>query len=170
MIYKHTWQGFTLIELLVVVLVIGILIAIVLPQYQVAVAKTRVIEALVILDALAKAEEVFYLENGEYTNDISELPIDISLLQKGSWATGNHNRPSQYVCNCFEKRSCRCGAANVQLPQLEFYLMHGINSGARSNRTCIVAYPANAIATKVCKSFSSENPTSSNVADTYYMR
>jgi len=69
--------GFTLIELLVVVLIIGILAAIALPQYQKAVDKSRVAEAVSLLDSLGKAEEIFYMGNGSYTQNMDDL--DISL-------------------------------------------------------------------------------------------
>ncbi len=53
-------KGFTLIELLVVVLIIGVLTAIALPQYEGSMEKTRVAEALVMLKAIADAEQRYW--------------------------------------------------------------------------------------------------------------
>lgn len=68
--------GFTLIELLVVVLIIGILSAVALPQYTVAVEKSRAMTLTSTLSAIAKAQEVFYLANGSYTSDLYALDIE----------------------------------------------------------------------------------------------
>ncbi len=71
-------HAFTLIELLGAVLVISILSAIALPQYQAAVDKTKVMGALQLARSVKMAEEAYYLANGTYATNQEELDLSFS--------------------------------------------------------------------------------------------
>ena len=71
-------SGFTLIELLVVVLIIGILSAVALPQYNAAVEKSRLVRMMPNVKTVKNALEVYRLANGEYPPDrVSDLDVTI---------------------------------------------------------------------------------------------
>ncbi|WP_428049743.1 type IV pilin protein [Candidatus Avelusimicrobium caledoniensis] len=84
-------QAFTLIELLVVVLIIGILAAVALPQYQKAVEKSRMSEAMALLRTIADAHQVFFLTNGRYATHAEMDLLDIEI--PGETTSGTHGRP-----------------------------------------------------------------------------
>ena len=65
-------------ELLVVVLIIGILAAVALPQYQRVVVKARVAKYIPLINALGQAQNVYYLANADYASDpAKELDVMI---------------------------------------------------------------------------------------------
>ncbi len=105
--YKKIKNGFSLIELLVVVLIIGILSAILLPQYERVIAKTRLATAKSKARSLYDAVGRYYLANGKYTANLADLDIEVgevdpnspskTITQNGTYCYINPN----HSCGCF---------------------------------------------------------------------
>ncbi len=68
-------KGFTLIELLIVVLIIGVLAAIAVPQYQKAVLKSRFSSLMPTTQAIRDGQEAYYLNNSKYADEIAKLDV-----------------------------------------------------------------------------------------------
>jgi prepilin-type N-terminal cleavage/methylation domain-containing protein len=89
-------KGFTLIELLVVVLIIGILAAIALPQYNKATERARISEAVINLKAIAEANKIYFLINGSYAQSISDIDITIPGGKVAGSGGGDYRIESKY--------------------------------------------------------------------------
>ncbi len=84
---KTSKLGFTLIELLVVVLIIGILAAVAVPQYQLAVEKSKAASIISLLKNIYNAQQVYYLANQEYATRYDVL--DIQIPSGGEYSLNN---------------------------------------------------------------------------------
>ena len=158
-------KAFTLIELLVVVLIIGILAAVALAQYKIAVAKARMTQLLTLADATRKAEEAYYMANGQYTTDWELLDIDF---------TGTKSGPSLTLRNGI-LLWLRSTPNSVQLTdsRIPAFLIVGFahNDELFSNKSACYANTTDTLGNLLCKNIShrqSGEPINSDGGQTRY--
>ena len=161
-------QAFTLIELLVVVLIIGILAAVAMPQYKLAVAKARMTQLVTLANAVVQAQERYYLANGEYTNDFTELDIDFD----GGLSENNSrmSQPSKWSMRLYKYNGTQDNSVYIRSPNLDVWLSF-VYAHAKilssSERACY-ANKNNAFANILCKQITHKN-THRRTADNNYV-
>ena len=162
-------KGFTLIEILVVVLIIGILAAIAVPQYQVAVAKSRVSAMLPIMTSLSEAEEIYYMNHSHYTEDVSALDVtvpdscvvntdDSTSTPSTTYSCGddfmlavyNNGNVNLHYCKGHNKNTEDC--KTVRTVHITFRAKNYPNAPQQAGQRYCVVYNDSALARAVCAS------------------
>ena len=136
-------HAFTLIELLVVVLIIGILAAIALPQYEKAVLKSRYVQLMLVGDSIGRAEKIYYLANGTYTADYDSLGVDVDT------------NSDKYDCTLSaEYAEVVCQFRNLRGNRFGYHVYFG----GRNQRYCYVRKgDTTSVYAHICKSLTGQN-------------
>lgn len=79
----HASRGFTLMELMIVIVILGILAAIVAPQFMDEPQKARIVKAKLQMENISTALKKYYIENGYYPSTEQGLDALVRKPQLG---------------------------------------------------------------------------------------
>lgn len=162
--FWRTKQGFTLIELLVVVLIIGVLAAMALPQYRVAVGMSRASTMYAFMRGVDQAQQAFYMANNRYATTFDALSVGIPP----GFTKVNEKRITKGRTACFIMSSL--GEENISIKCSDGLSGVSMEKYHKNNFYICWADKTKEIENQICRSLSGKDEAggiSSNQAEWY---
>ena len=161
-------KAFTLIELLVVVLIIGILAAIAVPKYQLAVDRADFRKYQAMAHSLQAAYDDYYLSTGKGTKNFSDLSITLPNDFSTSYIGNLYNCVSNRDMYCCISASgpdnyatIVCGKNDLSIVYAQNYF--GRNYSTTSRKGYCLAKTGDVRKNKLCSSLSTGENVSTYV-------
>ena len=147
---KMAKAGFTLIELLVVVLIIGILAAIAVPQYQLVVDKAKFASYIPMMKALLHAQQMYFEANGTYAKDMDTMDLSIPYKVQRLNQLGSDTAVSLPNGEFLRLRSDSAYLEYMGGNSVQYYVYYG------TGKSYCNAAPAKARLVRLCQSISGQ--------------
>ena len=152
-------KAFTLIEILVAVLIIGILAAIVVPKYQIAVGRAKFSTVKNLVKSIAEAEEAYYLANGKYAKSLYSLDIGVpNNVTCHIWAKEDEDSQKAVACDVYIK--------NIRMAYYQFFL--GDKQYAGKGRCFVESPDKTDIPNRICQQGKTSVTCDSKYCSYYY--